>query len=72
MLGKAVAGIGAATVAGIAVNAVAPQFAPIAKPVSAFLAGGPIGAVAQVFLDGGLGSIGNIFGGGQQSGGQSV
>jgi hypothetical protein len=41
---------------------VAPQFSGIAKPIAAFMAGGPIGAVASVLLDGGLGSIGSSFG----------
>lgn len=61
MIGKAAMGIGAGTIAGIAINAVAPQYAGIAKPAAAFLAGGPIGGIAQVVLDGGLGNIGGLF-----------
>jgi len=61
MVKDVVAGIGAGTLAGIAVNMVAPQFSGIAKPISAFLAGGPVGVIASVILDGGLGSFG--FGG---------
>jgi len=58
------AGIGAGVITGIVVGAVAPQFVGIAKPVGALLAGGPVGAIASVLLDGGLGSFGSIFGGG--------
>ena len=61
MVGKAVAGIGAATITGIALNQFAPQFSSIGKPVAALLAGGPIGAVAQVLLDGGLGTLGGFL-----------
>ena len=57
-------GVGAATVAGIAVNAIAPQFAGIAKPLAAFAAGGPIGAITSVLLDnGGLSNISGLLGG---------
>jgi len=58
------AGIGAGVLTGIVVGAVAPQFSGIAKPVGALLAGGPVGAIASVLLDGGLGSITGLFGGG--------
>ena len=63
IVGKVVMGVGAAAVTGIALNAFAPQFTQIGKPVAALLAGGPIGAVGQVLLDGGLGNITGIFGG---------
>ena len=66
MVGKVVMGIGAGTVAGIAINAIAPQFSGIAKPIAAFAAGGPVGGIAQVLLDGGLGNIGGLFGGAKQ------
>jgi len=58
------AGIGAGVITGLVVGAVAPQFSGIAKPVGALLAGGPVGAIASILLDGGLGSFGSIFGGG--------
>jgi len=72
-LKKVMFGVGAATVTGVAVNAVAPQFAPIARPVAAFLAGGPVGLIADLVLSGG-GGFGNILsnfglgGGGQDQG----
>jgi len=74
LVGKVVMGVGAATVAGIALNAIAPQFSGIGKVGAAFLAGGPIGGVAQLVLGGGLGSLGGLFGGGSvgNGGGQSV
>jgi len=74
LVGKVVMGIGAGTVAGIALNAIAPQFSGIGKVGAAFLAGGPIGGVAQLLLGGGLGNLGGIFGGsvGGNGGGQTV
>lgn len=62
LIGKAVAGVGAATLAGLVIGQVAPQFSGIARPLAAFAAGGPVGAVTSVMLDGGLGSIGSMFG----------
>jgi len=56
--GKAALGIGAATLVGVAVDRFAPQFSGIAKPVSAFLAGGPVGVVAQVLLTQGSNLLG--------------
>ena len=57
-------GVGASTVAGTVVGMVAPQFVPIAKPWTAFLVGGPIGAISSIMLSGdGLGALGGIFGG---------
>jgi len=58
LLGKAAMGIGAASIAGIALNAIAPQFSGIGKLGTAFLVGGPIGGVSQLLLGGGLGAAG--------------
>lgn len=62
IVGKAAAGIGAGVIAGTVLNQFAPQFSPIAKPIAGFLAGGPVGAVAQVFMDGGIGTLTGMFG----------
>jgi len=66
-LKKVMIGMGAASLTGTVVGMVAPQFVPIAKPLSALAVGGPIGAVAAVLADGGLGAIGGIFGQPQQT-----
>ena len=73
-LKKVMLGVGASTVAGAVVGTVAPQFAPITKPITALAVGGPIGAIASIFLDGGLSQLGGLFGGTQtqSSGGLSV
>lgn len=67
-LKKAMIGMGAASLAGTVVSMVAPQYAPIARPLAALAVGGPIGAVAAIVADGGLSSLGGIVGGitGQQ------
>lgn len=72
MIRKAMMGIGAGALAGTITSMVMPQFTPIAKPVSALIAGGPIGAVASILIDGGLGSFGSLLGGNTQQGGLSV
>ena len=75
LLKKAMIGIGAATLAGTVVNMVAPQFAPIAKPIAAFATGGVVGAAASLILSpDGLGSITGLLGGGTgtTTGGLSV
>ncbi len=75
LLKKAMVGIGAATLAGTVVNMVAPQFAPIAKPIAAFATGGVVGAAASLILSpDGLGSITGLLGGstGNTTGGLSV
>ncbi len=75
LLKKAMIGIGAATLAGTVVNMVAPQFAPIAKPIAAFATGGVVGAAASLIISpDGLGSITGLFGGstGTTTGGLSV
>ena len=64
--GKKIAiGLGAAQLAALAAGFIAPQFAPIAKPVAALAAGGIPGVAAELILDQGfLGNIMGIFGGG--------
>ena len=64
--GKKIAiGLGAAQLAGLAVGMIAPQFAPIAKPVAALAAGGVPGVAAELILDQGiLGNVMGIFNGG--------
>ena len=62
-LGKVALGIGAASLAGVAVNMVAPQFSTIAKPAAAFIAAGPIGLISELVIDQGLlGQIGGFMG----------
>jgi hypothetical protein len=76
-LKKVMIGLGASSLAGTVVSLIAPQYAPIAKPIAALAVGGPIGAVASVIADGGFSSLGGIIGGvtgqsSQSSGGLSV
>jgi len=60
----AVLGLGGAALVVQVTNRFAPQFSSLASPIGAFVFGGPVGLVASVLLQGGLGSI---FGfGGQQ------
>ena len=62
---KAAIGVGAATLAGMAVGIIAPQFAGIAKPAAALIAGGIPGIAAELIVDQGiLGNVMGIFGGG--------
>ena len=62
---KIAIGLGAAQLAGLAVGLIAPQFAPIAKPVAALAAGGVAGVAAELVLDQGvLGNVMGIFNGG--------
>ena len=63
LLGKAAAGIGAATVMSLIVSNVAPQFTPISNVAGGYLGGGAVGAVAALAVNGGLGNISQIFGG---------
>jgi len=74
ILGKAAIGIGAATVTGAVVAQVAPQFNDIAKLGASFIAGGPVGLIANLLVGGGgLGQLWGLFGGGgQQAGGESL
>lgn len=72
MIGKVTSGIGAGTLAGIATNAFMPQATPIVKPLAAFAAGGIVGGIAQVLLDGGLSGFGNLIPNSNSNGGLSV
>jgi len=67
-VGKVAAGVGAATLVGFAADRFAPQISPMAKLAASFLAGGPLGAIAQFLLQGGISGTGvnlsNILGGG--------
>jgi len=68
-IGKVAAGIGAATLIGFATDRFAPGISPIAKLGASFIAGGPLGAISQFLLQGGIGGNGginlsNILGGG--------
>jgi len=67
---KAATGIGLATIGVAAINLVAPQFAnnPIIKPALAFLGGGVPGVIGQVVVQGGIGGLQNILGGGSSNG----
>jgi len=67
----AVLGLGGAAVAVQVTDRFAPSFSGIAGPVGAFIMGGPIGLVASLFLQGGLGGL---FGGqtAGNGGGQTV
>jgi len=67
---KAAAGIGLATIAVTIVSQVAPQAAPIVRPIAAFIGGGLPGTVADLLLSGGAGFLGSIFGGGSSVNGQ--
>jgi len=68
---KVATGIGLATIGATVIAIVSPQIAanPIVKPALALIGGGLPGLIGQVVTQGGLGSLGNIFGGGQQNGG---
>jgi len=59
----AVLGLGGAALVTQVTNRFAPQFSSIASPIGAFVFGGPVGLVANVLLQG---SLGSIFGFGQQ------
>jgi len=62
----AVLGLGGGALAIQVTERFAPQFSGIAGPVGAFVMGGPIGLVASLFLQGGLGGL---FSGGQSANG---
>ena len=51
---KIAIGLGAAQLAGFALNYFAPQLVPIAKPIAALVAGGVAGVAAELVLDQGL------------------
>jgi len=65
VLTKVAMGMGAASLAAIAVGFIAPQFAPIARPVAALVAGGIPGVAAELLINQGmLSNITGIFTGG--------
>jgi hypothetical protein len=67
IVGKAVTGIGAAALVGTVMNRILPgsPITGIAQPIAAYAAGGAVGAVTSVLLNGGLGSITGFLGGQQ-------
>jgi len=67
IVGKAVTGIGAAALVGTVMNRILPGslITGIAQPIAAYAAGGAVGAVTSVILNGGLGSITGFLGGQQ-------
>lgn len=66
---KVATGIGLATIGATVIGIVSPQIAanPIVKPALALIGGGLPGLIGQVVTQGGLGSLGNIFGGGRSN-----
>ena len=67
---KAAIGVGTGTIVGTALAFVAPSLGanPLIKTGIAFLPGGPIGAIASLFLSGGLSGILGSSTGGAQAG----
>ncbi len=65
LVGKAVTGIGAAALVGTVMNRILPgsPITGIAQPIAAYAAGGAVGAITSVLLNGGLGSITGFLGG---------
>ena len=62
---KVAIGVGAASLAGMAVGIIAPQFAGIARPIAALAAGGIPGVAGELLINQGLlGNITGMFGGG--------
>jgi len=61
---KVAIGVGAASLAGMAVGIVAPQFVGIARPIAALAAGGIAGVAGELLINQGLlGNITGMFGG---------
>ena len=60
VLKKVAIGLGAATLAGMAVGIIAPQYTGIVKPIAALAAGGIPGVAAELIVDQGI--LGNIMG----------
>jgi len=72
-VGNIVKGLGAGALATIVLQRVAPQFSGIGAVGAGFLGGGLVGGVANMFLTGGLSSLGGLLGGGGgQNGGESI
>ena len=67
LVGKAVTGIGAAALVGTVMNRILPgsPITGIAQPIAAYAAGGAVGAVTSVILNGGLSTITGFLGGQQ-------
>ena len=67
IVGKAVMGLGAAALVGTVMNRLLPAspLTTLAQPIAAYAAGGAVGAVSSVILNGGLGSITGFLGGQQ-------
>jgi len=63
ILGEVTKGIGAGAIAGLVVNQVAPQYSTVAATGAGFLGGGFVGALASLFVNGGLSSITSMFSG---------
>ena len=65
VVGKAVTGIGAAALVGTVMNRILPgsPITGIAQPIAAYAAGGAVGAVTSVILNGGLSTITGFLGG---------
>ena len=63
LLGEAVKGVGAGSIAGLVVNQVAPQYSTVAATGAGFLGGGIVGALASLFVNGGLSQLTGMFGG---------
>lgn len=62
---KVATGLGAATLASMAVGIFAPQYVAIARPIAAYLGGGIPGVAGELIIDQGLlGNITSMFGGG--------
>ena len=61
---KVAIGLGAATLASMAVGVFAPQYVPIARPIAAYLGGGIPGVAGELIIDNNiLGNLGGMFGG---------
>ena len=61
---KVAIGVGAASLAGMAVGIIAPQFVGIARPIAALAAGGVAGVAGELLINQGLlGNITGMFGG---------
>ena len=66
LLTKVAIGVGAASLAGMAVGLIAPQFSGIARPIAALAAGGIPGVAGELLINQGLlGNITGMFGGGE-------
>ena len=64
LLTKVAIGVGAASLAGMAVGLIAPQFSGIARPIAALAAGGIPGVAGELLINQGLlGNITGMFGG---------